>query len=635
MGDARFTATIRSWTKKLTLVQELIVLTGVVLFLIGLITQDPLARVIALLASGGALAYVIVAVWHLHRRTSAEITDELEAQGLMSESESHAQDPEQTLRGEPSPAEPMPEQGVPHMKVPRSDAPYEYTAADFCDLDEQVFARDVGPKSEFGYLVKKTLTVIKEVNFAHTAAFFWVNRDKHQLVLENYVTDSTQFASHRRREIGSDLISQVAMTGTPRIVNQLNPTGQSESLGYYQNVEAVRSFAGIPIFFPREMGTTLEPVAVLTLDCKGEDAFGRETMMMLGHFAKLISALIRSYTGKYDLLIDSEVLRSVGRMHAQMKLEFGLHNIVRSLAEEAARLVTWDYITVVTYHESSKNWLVQFVMNRLNDSYVSVGQQIDPAQSLVGGVIQTGTPRIFEELQSPPLPRYYRAERVESKGAMLVLPMNSLSRCYGALIVESKDTKTYSESDTKILEKLVRVAVSGLEIFALTEVVNNYVLLDETTGVATRKFFMERLHEEVQRAKDFGAQLTLVMLSVDGINEQLNRLGKEGFDFVLQNVGRMVKSSIRHYDLVGRFDFNRFATLLVNTAPNEAYLWAEKVRRNIASNVINLEDKSFSVTVSVGVCGGVEEASDVELMENANKVLSKAIEAGGNMVRVF
>jgi GGDEF domain-containing protein len=325
-------------------------------------------------------------------------------------------------------------------------------------------------------------------------------------------------------------------------------------------------------------------------------------------------------SGKYDLLIDSEVLRSVARMHAQMKLEFSLHNIVRSLAEEAARLVAWDYISVVTYHESTKNWLVQFVMNRLNDAYVSVGQQIDPVQSLVGGVIQTGTAKIFEELQNPPLPRFYRAERVDSKGAMLVLPMNSLSRCYGAVVVESKDVKTYSESDIKILEKLVRVAVSGLEIFALTEVVNNYVLLDETTGVATRKYFMERLHEEVLRAKDFTAPMTLVMISVDGINEQLNRLGKE---------------SIRHYDLVGRFDFNRFAILLVNTAASEAYLWAEKVRRNIASNVINIGEKSFSVTVSVGVCGGVEEASDVELMENANKVLSKAIEAGGNMVRVF
>ena len=640
MGDARLTTTIRSWTKKLTLVQELIVLTGVVLFFIGLITQDPLARIIALLASGGALAYVIVAVWHEIKQKEAdflddELANELDTADYPDLPEEPEEQEDKPQRHDPLFVTPIHDEGVPRMNAPRTNEPYEYTAADFCDLDEQVFARDVGPKSEFGYLIKKALAVIKEVNFAHTAAFFWVNRDKHQLVLENYVTESAQFASHRRREIGSDLISQVAMTGTPRIVNQLNPNGQSEALGYYQNVEAVQSFAGIPIFFPREPNATLEPVAVLTLDCKGEDAFGRETMMMLGHFAKLISALIRSYTGKYDLLIDSEVLRSVGRMHAQMKLEFSLHNIVRSLAEEAARLVTWDYITVVTYHESTKNWLVQFVMNRLNDAYVSVGQQIDPAQSLIGGVIQAGTPKIFEELQDPPLPRFYRAERVDSKGAMLVLPMNSLSRCYGAVIVESKDVKTYSESDIKILEKLVRVAVSGLEIFALTEVVNNYVLLDETTGVATRKYFMERLHEEVQRAKDFATQMTLVMISVDGINEQLNRLGKEGFDFVLQNVGRMVKSSVRHYDLVGRFDFNRFGVLLVNTAPSEAYLWAEKVRRNIASNVINIGDKSFSVTVSVGVCGGVEEASDVELMENANKVLSKAIESGGNMVRVF
>jgi diguanylate cyclase (GGDEF)-like protein len=640
MGDARFTSTIRFWIEKLTLVQELILLTGVVLFLIGLITQDPLAKIVALMASGGALAYVIVAVRHLRKREDAEAPDEGEVE--REEDLVEGPVPHESIQpgmDESSPEDPIPaaphDEGVPRMKVSQSDAPYEYTAADFCDLDEQVFARDAGPKSEFGYLVKKALTVIKEVNFAHTAAFFWVNRDKHQLVLENYVTESAQFASHRRREIGSDLISQVAMTGTPRIVNQLNPNSQSESLGYYQNVEAVRSFAGIPIFFPREANATLEPVAVLTLDCKGEDAFGRETMMMLGHFAKLISALIRSYTGKYDLLIDSEVLRSVGRMYAQMKLEFSLHNIVRSLAEEASRLIAWDYITVVTYHESTKNWLVQFVMNRLNDSYVSVGQQIDPAQSLVGGVIQAGSPKVFEDLDNPPLPRFYRAERVDSKGAMLVLPMNSLSRCYGAVIVESKDVKTYSESDIKVLEKLVRVAVSGLEVFALTEVVNNYVLLDETTGVATRKFFMERLHEEVQRAKDFDSPVTLVMTSVDGINDQLNRFGKEGFDFVLQNVGRMVKSSIRHYDLVGRFDFNRFAVLLVNTAPSEAYLWAEKVRRNIASNVINIEEKSFSVTVSVGVCGGVEEASDVELMENANKVLTKAIEAGGNMVRVF
>lgn len=169
----------------------------------------------------------------------------------------------------------------------------------------------------------------------------------------------------------------------------------------------------------------------------------------------------------------------------------------------------------------------------------------------------------------------------------------------------------------------------------LTDVVNNYVLLDETTGVATRSYFVSRVQEEVHRANDFGSDLTLVMLSIDSMNEHLHRYGKEGFDFVLQNIGRMIKSSVRPYDLVGRYDYNRFAVLLVSTSAKDANLWSEKLRKNIASNIINVDQKSFSVTVSIGVCGAVSETSDIELLENASQTLKKAIEAGGNVVRVF
>jgi len=139
----------------------------------------------------------------------------------------------------------------------------------------------------------------------------------------------------------------------------------------------------------------------------------------------------------------------------------------------------------------------------------------------------------------------------------------------------------------------------------------------------------------VQRANDFGTDLTVVMISIDSMNEHMQRYGKDGFDFVLQNVGRMIKSSIRPYDLVGRYDFNRFAVLLVSTPANEANLWAEKMRKNIASNIINVDQKSFSVTVSIGVCGAVSQTSDIEFLENASQTLKKAIEAGGNIVRVF
>lgn len=641
MTDARLFDTVRSWVNRLTFAQELIVLAGVVAFIGGLFIAAPLWKFLALAAGVLALTYVVVTV---RLKSLPDLESENESEHIPSEEqepdmpmdEREEGESEESLRRsyhEPdSPAVPS-FPGITGAQAHRME--YEFKLSDFVDVQEDLLLKDVGPKSEFSYLAKKVLTVIKEATFGHTVALFWVNREKHQLVLDTFVTESQRFTSHRRREIGTDLISQVALTGHPRIINNVNTISQFDMIGYYEGTEPVRSFTAVPVFYPRTVVKTEDPVAVLVVDCLGEDSFGPETMTLLGDYAKMISALIKSYTGKYDLLIDSEVLRSVTRMRDQMKLEFSIHSIVRSLAEETSRLVAWDYITVILLDEARKTWDVQFVMNRINDAYVAVGQEIDPHGSLIGAVVQSGMPRIVDRVEGMNTPRFYKAERVDSNGALMVVPVNSIHRCYGALVVESKDAKTFGESDIKTLQKLVESASWGLEVLNLTDVVNNFVLVDETTGVATRKYFMERVHEEVQRSNDFETDVTLVMISIDGINEHLSRYGKEGFDFVLQNVGRMTKSAIRPYDLVGRVDFNRFAVLLINTTANDAYLWAEKLRKNIASNIINIEEKSFSITVSVGVCGAADEISDLELFENAGNVLGKAIEAGGNMVRVY
>jgi len=644
MIDARWSNTVRSYVNSISLMQELIVLAGVVLFFVGLALAALVPKVVALLSSVGALVYVYESI----RRSNsmAGKPHRLDAEGVQDEHKRRSPDFERQESDEIQPSgeesrepepdfSPFPQPDHDEKSTRPMITDYQFNIADFCDVDEEALGRESGAKSEFSLLVRKILTVVKEVNFAHTVAFWWINREKKQLVLENFVSDSAHFMSHRRKELGYDLISQVAHTGQPRIVQQLSASGQLEALGYYQNLESISSFVAVPIFFPRGSALEEKPVAVLSLDFLSDDVFGPESINILGQFAKTLSSLIKSYTGKYDLLIDSEVLRSIGRIREQMKIDFTLHSVVRSLSEETSRLVPWDYVTAVLFDERRKAWQIQLVMNRMNDGYVAVGQEIDHAESVVGAVIQSGVAKILDDTSFLTKPRYYHAERIDSNGSVLILPLNSQSRCYGALVVECKDPKSYSESDARVIGQLVESAAMALEIHSLNEVVNNYVLMDETTGVATRKYFMERLHQEVQRGTDYETEVTVVMFSVDSMQELLARLGKDGFDFVLQNVGRLVKSFIRSYDLIGRFDFNRFAVLLVNTSPNEAYVWAEKVRKNIASNVINIDQKSFSVTVSIGVCGTLSAMSDVELVEKAGHVLSKAIEAGGNVVRVY
>ncbi|MBI5463693.1 MAG: GAF domain-containing protein, partial [Ignavibacteriales bacterium] len=159
-------------------------------------------------------------------------------------------------------------------------------------IEDQEQPKESGPKDEFNFLLRKVLGVIKEVNFAFSVALFWINRDKQQLVLENFVTDSQFFTSHRRRELGQDLVSQAALSGEPKLVDEVNASSQNEMLPYYESSEPVKTFVAVPIHLPQQFGKK-EPVAVLTVDCVEEHAYGPETLALLAQFTKLISVLIQ------------------------------------------------------------------------------------------------------------------------------------------------------------------------------------------------------------------------------------------------------------------------------------------------------------------------------------------------------
>jgi diguanylate cyclase (GGDEF)-like protein len=648
MTDARRFNIIVSLLQSVSFAETTIVGGGVVSFLIGLTLSSILLKAIFLLLSGALIAFFIM---RIGKRWGSAQPDQLKDHSVTEEeteskvkklvfddlqktvnqyqidSIEEAEQPRVVVKPTQTKSEMIEKQ------EPEQSTTTVFELNEFIESTETGENSESGPRAEFNTIINRVLSVVKDVHFAHTVALFWVNREKQQLVLESFVTDSHMFMNHRRFSLGSDLASQIARNSKAQLVNYVNALGQGDILAYYEGAEVVKTFVGVPIFFSGAQNQ--EPVAVLVIDCLEADAYGNETITSLAQVAKLISTLIRSYTSKYDLLLDSEVLRSINRMREQLSIDFGAHSITRSLAEEVSRLIPWDYVAVVLFDDSRKAWVVHHLLNRMNDPYVPIMSELDAQQSIVSGVIQSGVPKIVDDISALTTPRFYQAERCDSKGALLVVPLNSITRCYGALVVESKDPKTFSDGDVKLVRKLTETASTALEILSLTEVMNNYVSLDETTGVMTRKSFMGRLQEEVQRANDFSNELSLVMVSIDRMEDLIARHGREAFDFILQNVSKMVKVSIRPYDVIGRFDFNCFVILLVNTTSNEASLWAEKIRKNVASNIINLDNKSFSVTISIGAAGAVEDASDVDLLENTDRVLRKAIEAGGNIVRVY
>jgi diguanylate cyclase (GGDEF)-like protein len=171
------------------------------------------------------------------------------------------------------------------------------------------------------------------------------------------------------------------------------------------------------------------------------------------------------------------------------------------------------------------------------------------------------------------------------------------------MTLESKSAGHFSGNEVETMYRLVENAAGSLEVLYMNNLAKEFVHVDQLTGSLTRKFFLRKIEEEVRRAADFATELASVSIAVDGMAEHLVRYGREGCDAILNEAVKILRANIRPYDAVGRLENDRLGVLLVSTAASDAYLWAEKMRKAVSSHVMIVGKRSFSVTLSAGVCG--------------------------------
>lgn len=642
-GGTRVTVNaIREWAFS---VNGIVALVGLLTLIIGFFLGSPVGRIVCGIIFLGAAGYLYVVLRNERttlRYDSAEDLEEVYSQSPEGDMKKLLFDDFQSSGAkyvvkeiqEEDPVVPSTKTVQPVALVTKEEKPREFHISDFFDLDSDVFRDDAEPRSEFNFLLNKVLLALKEVLFAHSVAFFWANRDKSQLVLEAKVTDSRNFITTKRLDLAGDILSQVATTGKPQILGRINPVTEKEIIHFYESPEYIKSFVAVPVYY-LSGGAENAPVGVIVADSKAEDAFGAETYGLLGNFTKLVSALIKSYTQKYDLLLESELLTSIRRTYDRIKSDPAEAAVLNSLAEEASRLVNWDALTITMFSEERRGWVIQKVVNRSGNAYAMVNDTVDFGASIVGKVIRTNRVESVEDMEQHAGPRFYPFERFDASGSFLCVPISSLNRCYGALTLESRNKTNFTGIEVETVYRLVESTAALLEVLYMNDMVKDFVVVDQLTGSFTRKHFMKKLEEEVLRAEDFGTELAYVSIAIDDMQEHVHRYGREGFDAILTQVTRIVRSNIRLYDIIGRMDEDTLGVLLVNTTASEGYLWAEKIRKQIASFVVSVEGTSISVTVSAGVCGLTEGMNKEQLVAGTAQVLNKAMEDGGNLVRVF
>ena len=85
---------------------------------------------------------------------------------------------------------------------------------------------------------------------------------------------------------------------------------------------------------------------------------------------------------------------------------------------------------------------------------------------------------------------------------------------------------------------------------------------DELTGLVNRRYFIERVEEEIRRANRQAATFDLVFLDLDDFKAINDNFGHLNGDAVLREVAQRVRTTLRHSDVLGRLGGDEFALLL-------------------------------------------------------------------------
>ena len=185
-----------------------------------------------------------------------------------------------------------------------------------------------------------------------------------------------------------------------------------------------------------------------------------------------------------------------------------------------------------------------------------------------------------------------------SEGNMLVSPLVAQGNLIGSIKVANKlDTDIFTEEDKSLLSLLssqIAIALNNARLYELA-------ITDGLTQLYVHRHFQFRLQDELQRHKRCGKPLSLIMVDIDHFKNFNDDYGHQTGDYVLTNMAKILKSMFRGTDSAYRYGGEEMSIILPETESEDAYILAEKLRKEIDNHKFHFKDNDLNVTISLGV----------------------------------
>lgn len=222
-------------------------------------------------------------------------------------------------------------------------------------------------------------------------------------------------------------------------------------------------------------------------------------------------------------------------------------------------------------------------------------------------------------------------------GSIAILPLIRQNKLIGSLNLGSRQTDRFQANiGTQFLQHLTAVISACLENARLQENIKQLGLRDPLTGINNRRFFDQRVQEEVTLAQRNNTPLSCLFIDLDHFKNINDTHGHQAGDEVLKQVAQIFNETMRTSDVLARYGGEEFVILLANTSDTSAYEIAERIRNIVATTLFPISpSESLNITLSIGL-STLNEHSQItttqHLINSADQAVYTAKTSGRNQV---
>ena len=167
------------------------------------------------------------------------------------------------------------------------------------------------------------------------------------------------------------------------------------------------------------------------------------------------------------------------------------------------------------------------------------------------------------------------------------------------------------------------------------EEIYRMAIFDGLTNIHNKRYFMEFLEREHQRAVRHSRPLSLLMLDVDHFKLANDEHGHINGDRLLRQTASRMRGFVRRDECFARYGGEEFGMILPETSLDGAQALAEKVRRVIGDTPMDLQDGgSVTITISIGAAELDSNDTVFGLVGRADEALYKAKSNGRDRVEL-